>query len=395
MRWKNSPLQRLLFLGRKTDMEKAKVYFTDFHTVAFGDGLPAKLKKLIKKAGIQDLDMEGKFVAIKMHFGEMGNISYLRPNYAKAVADVVKEFGGKPFLTDCNTLYPGSRKNALEHLYCAWENGFTPMTVGCPIMIGDGLKGTDDVDVPVRGGEYIKEAKIGRAIMDADIFISLTHFKGHELTGFGGTIKNIGMGCGSRAGKKDQHYNGKSHIDAEACRGCGFCQAQCANNGLVFDKAAKKMHVDTDHCVGCGRCIGACNFDAIEFTNNSAVSELNCRMAEYTKAVVDGRPNFHISLVVDVSPNCDCHGENDVAILPNIGMFTSFDPLALDQACADACLKAAPIPGSQLAHNMESPDFVDHHDHFKNSTPESEWRVCLEHAEKIGVGTRKYDLIEL
>ena len=152
-------------------MEKAKVYFTDFHTVAFGDGLPAKLKKLIKKAGVQDLDIEEKFVAIKMHFGEMGNISYLRPNYAKAVADVVREFGGKPFLTDCNTLYPGSRKNALEHLYCAWENGFTPMTVGCPIMIGDGLKGTDDVDVPVRGGEYIKEAKIGRAIMDADIFI--------------------------------------------------------------------------------------------------------------------------------------------------------------------------------------------------------------------------------
>lgn len=165
-------------------MEPSKVYFTDFHTVAFGDGLPTKLKKLIKKAGIEKLDMDGKFVAIKMHFGELGNISYLRPNYAKAVADVVKEFGGKPFLTDCNTMYPGSRKNALEHLECAWENGFTPLTVGCPILIGDGLKGTDDVDVPVAGGEYVKEAKIGRAIMDADVFISLTHFKGHEMTGF-------------------------------------------------------------------------------------------------------------------------------------------------------------------------------------------------------------------
>ena len=183
-------------------MEPSKVYFTDFHTIAFGDGLPTKLKKLIKKAGIEKLDMDGKFVAIKMHFGELGNISYLRPNYAKAVADVVKELGGKPFLTDCNTMYPGSRKNALEHLECAWENGFTPLTVGCPILIGDGLKGTDDVDVPVEGGEYVKEAKIGRAIMDADVFISLTHFKGHEMTGFGGTIKNIGMGCGSRAGKK-------------------------------------------------------------------------------------------------------------------------------------------------------------------------------------------------
>ena len=138
--------------------EKAKVYFTDFHTIAFGDGLPAKLKKLIRKAGIGSIDMDGKFVAIKMHFGELGNISYLRPNYAKAVVDVIKELGGKPFLTDCNTMYPGSRKNALEHLECAWENGFTPLTVGCPIIIGDGLKGTDDIAVPVAGGEYIKEA---------------------------------------------------------------------------------------------------------------------------------------------------------------------------------------------------------------------------------------------
>mgnify|MGYP000968056305 FL=1 len=193
-------------------MERSKVYFTDFHTIAFGDSLPTKLKKLIKKAGISELDMDGKFVAIKMHFGELGNISYLRPNYAKAVADVVKEFGGKPFLTDCNTMYPGSRKNALEHLECAWENGFTPLSVGCPVIIGDGLKGTDDIEVPVKGGEYVKAAKIGRAVMDADIFISLTHFKGHEATGFGGTVKNIGMGCGSRAGKMEQHKSGKPAI---------------------------------------------------------------------------------------------------------------------------------------------------------------------------------------
>ena len=164
----------------------SKVYFTDFRTAAFGDGLPAKLKKLMKKADIGSIDMEGKFVAIKMHFGELGNISFLRPNYARAVADLVREMGGKPFLTDCNTMYPGSRKNALEHLECAWQNGFTPLTVGCPVIIGDGLKGTDDIGVPVVGGEYVTEAKIGRAVMDADIFISLTHFKGHEMTGFGG-----------------------------------------------------------------------------------------------------------------------------------------------------------------------------------------------------------------
>ncbi len=376
-------------------MEKAKVYFTDFHTEAFGDGLPTKLKKLMKKAGIQELDLEGKFVAIKMHFGELGNISYLRPNYARAVVDVVKELGGKPFLTDCNTMYPGSRKNALEHLECAWQNGFTPLTVGCPILIGDGLKGTDDVEVPVEGGEYVEKAKIGRAIMDADVFISLTHFKGHEMAGFGGAIKNIGMGCGSRAGKKEQHASGKPRIAVDACRGCRRCQKECANGGLVFDEQTRKMRVDDAHCVGCGRCLGACNFDAIYFTNDNAQAALNCRMAEYTKAVVDGRPQFHISLIVDVSPNCDCHGENDVPILPNIGMFVSTDPLALDQACVDACLAAQPMPGSQLAKHLADPAFHDHHDHFINSTPESEWRSCLEHAEKIGLGTREYELIEM
>lgn len=374
-------------------MEKAKVYFTDFRTKAFGDGLPVKLKKLIKKAGIGQIDMEGKFVAVKLHFGELGNISYLRPNYAKAVADVVKELGGKPFLTDCNTMYPGKRKNALEHLECAWENGFTPLTVGCPILIGDGLKGTDDISVPLKGCEYVKEAKIGRAVMDADVFISLTHFKGHEMTGFGGVIKNIGMGCGSRAGKTEQHSSGKAKIDEALCRGCLACQKECANDALWFDAEAKKMRGNPENCVGCGRCLGACNFDAISFDIDAAVELLNRRMAEYTKAVVDGRPCFHISLVVDVSPNCDCHGENDVPILPNLGMFASFDPLALDQACADACLKAEPLPGSQLSDNMAKADFVDHHDHFTNSGPESEWRTCLSHAEKIGLGTRAYELI--
>ncbi len=375
-------------------METAKVYYSDFRTVAFGDGLPTKLKKLIKKAGIDQIDMEGKFVAIKLHFGELGNISYLRPNYARAVVDLVKELGGKPFLTDCNTMYPGSRKNALEHLECAWMNGFTPLTVGCPILIGDGLKGTDDVCVPVVGGEYVKEAKIGRAVMDADVFISLTHFKGHEMTGFGGAIKNIGMGCGSRAGKTEQHSNGQPSVSEKRCRGCRLCEKQCANGGLVFNETTRKMTI-SGSCVGCGRCIGACNFDAIYFGEDNAVEVLNCRMAEYTKAVIDGRPNFHISLIVDVSPNCDCHGENDAPILPNLGMFASFDPLALDQACADACLAATPLPHSMLADNMDHECFHDHHDHFVNAHPESEWKTCLAHAEKIGLGTREYELIKV
>ena len=153
-------------------MEASTVYYTDFRCPV-GTSLTEKLRRLCIAAGIKSIDMDGKFVAIKMHFGELGNLAFLRPNYAKVVADLCREQGGQPFLTDCNTLYPGSRKNALEHLSCAQENGFWPMTTGCQIIIGDGLRGTDELEVPVPNGEYCKTAKIGRAIMDADIFIRI------------------------------------------------------------------------------------------------------------------------------------------------------------------------------------------------------------------------------
>lgn len=373
--------------------EVSKVYFTDFRALP-GTNLQKKLEKLMKKAGIENINFENKFVAIKIHFGEPGNLAYLRPNYAKTVADVVKELGGKPFLTDCNTLYVGQRKNALDHLEAAYENGFSPFSTGCHVIIADGLKGTDDVEVPVEGGEYVKNAKIGRAIMDADVFISLNHFKGHEAAGFGGALKNIGMGCGSRAGKMEQHRSGKPSVDLEKCKKCHLCAKNCAHGAITFDNNGK-ANIDHNKCVGCGRCLGACNFDAIYNNNTHANELLNKKMAEYTKAVLDGRPSFHINLVLDISPYCDCHAENDLPILPDIGMFANFDPVALDQACADACNAQKPIQGSLLDNNMQSKDFEDHHDHFKNTTPQSEWRSCLEHAEKIGVGTRKYEIIKV
>ena len=375
-------------------MSPAKVYFTDLHTREFGDGLPKKLKTLIRAAGIGDIDMDGKFVAIKMHFGEMGNVAHLRPQFAKAVVDVVKSLGGKPFLTDCNTMYPGSRKNALEHLECAWENGFSPMSCGCPIIIGDGLKGTDEALVPVEGGEYIKVAKIGRAVMDADIYISLNHFKGHNFSSLGGAIKNTGMGCGSRAGKKEQHSSGTAQIDPGLCRGCRKCLNNCANGGLKFDEAAGKMTVTPD-CIGCGNCLGACNFDAIGFVNDTANELLSRRIAEYAKAVVTGRPQFHINLLMDISPSCDCHCENDVPILPNIGMLASTDILAIDQASVDLCQQAEPLPGSQLYAAMRQAHFKATDNHFNNLHPDSDWKSCFEQAEKIGLGTRSYELIKV
>ncbi len=198
-------------------MDKAKVYFADFRTT-LTENLQQKLTRLMKAAGMDSIDFDKKFTAIKIHFGEPGNLAFLRPNWAKTVADFVKERGGKPFLTDCNTLYVGGRKNALDHLDSAYLNGFSPFSTGCHVIIADGLKGTDEAYVPVEGGEYVKEAKIGQAIMDADVFISLTHFKGHEASGFGGCLKNIGMGCGSRAGKMEQHNAGKPQAEPEPLR---------------------------------------------------------------------------------------------------------------------------------------------------------------------------------
>lgn len=372
-------------------MEKANVYFTTFKATEH-ENLLQKLHRLMKTAGFEKIDFTDKYAAIKIHFGEYGNLAFLRPNYARVVADYVKELGGKPFLTDCNTLYVGSRKNALDHLETAYINGFSPYQTGCHVIIGDGLKGTDETLVPI-DGEYVKEAKIGHAIMDADVFISLTHFKGHEMAGFGGALKNIGMGCGSRAGKMEQHCDGKPSVNPSACIGCGACDRICAHGAPVIENG--KAQIDHDKCVGCGRCLAVCPKDAIAADFEDSVAVLNYRMAEYSLAVCKDRPCFHVSLICDVSPNCDCHAENDIPIIPNVGMLASFDPVALDQACADACLKQEPLPGGQLARRMAEPGFVDHHDHFINSAEGTEWDSCLAHAEKLGVGSREYEIIEM
>ena len=376
--------------------EKAKVYFTDFRARP-GFNLLQKLEKLIKTAGIENIDFNNKYVAIKIHFGEPGNLAYLRPNYAKAVADVVKELGGKPFLTDCNTLYVGGRKNALDHIDAAYLNGFTPMSTGCNVIIADGLKGNTEILVPVNG-EYVKEAKIGAEVMNADIVISLNHFKGHECTGFGGAIKNIGMGCGTRAGKMEMHSSGKPRVIDSKCKKCKQCIKICAHSAISYDENGIAK-IDHNKCVGCGRCIGICNFDAVRSPNDEAGDILNKKMAEYALAVVKDRPQFHISLICDVSPNCDCHAENDAPIVPNIGMLASFDMVALDRACADLVNKQAIVENSNLGENIKKYDksMMDKlmGDRFMMNHPDTNWESQITHGEKIGLGTSEYELIKM
>ena len=367
-------------------MEASKVYYTSFKTSG-SENLLQKLRRLCITAGMKNIDFEDKYTAIKIHFGELGNLAFLRPNYAKVVVDLVKECGGKAFLTDCNTLYVGRRKNALDHLDAAYENGYNPFTTGCHMIIADGLKGTDEALVPI-DGEYVKEAKIGRAIMDADIIISLTHFKGHEATGFGGALKNLGMGSGSRAGKMEMHNAGKPFVHTDKCIGCGACQRNCAHGAITV--LERKASIDTNKCVGCGRCIGACPVDAVDSMCDEANDILNRKIAEYTLAVLKDRPNFHVSLVVDVSPNCDCHSENDAPIVPNVGMFASFDPVALDMACVDAVNRQPVLAGSFLSEQEHHS-----HDHFINTHPDTNWETCIDHAVKLGLGNKEYNLITI
>lgn len=373
-------------------MAHSDVYFTTFKATG-QENLLKKLHRLMKTAGFESIDFTDKYAAIKIHFGEYGNLAFLRPNYAKVVADYVKELGGKPFLTDCNTLYVGSRKNALDHLDTAYLNGFSPLQTGCHVIIADGLKGTDETLVPI-DLEYVKEAKIGHAIMDADVVISLSHFKGHESAGFGGALKNLGMGSGSRAGKMEQHCDGKPFVETELCVGCGSCQRICAHGAPIIKD--RKAQIDQNKCVGCGRCLAVCPKNAIQPVFQDSNKLLNYKMAEYAYAVCKDRPCFHVTLICDVSPCCDCHAENDIPIIPDVGMLASFDPVALDQACVDLCNQQPVVPGSQLAEHLDSFGHEDHdHEHFHMNHPDSEWKTCLAHAEKIGMGSREYKLIRI
>ena len=369
-------------------MEKSKVFFTTMRTVG-EENICDKLVRLCKTAGIENIDFNGKFTAIKLHFGEEGNLAFLRPDYARAIVSLVKQLGGKPFVTDCSTLYVGARKNALDHLDIAYQHGYNPFQLGCQTIIADGLKGDDDVLVPI-DGEYVKNAKIGRAVMDADVFISLSHFKGHEGTGFGGALKNIGMGCGSTRGKAEMHETEKPAVHADECVGCGVCAENCAHGAITVDGRAV---VDYDKCKGCGRCIGVCPTKAMRPGEEDGCEILARKVTEYAWAVCKDRPCFHISLLIDVSPFCDCYGNNDAPVIPDVGMFASFDPVALDKACADAANKqhafADSFLGEKLGWNKKGVML----DHFHTMHPDTKWEAGIEQGEKIGLGTGDYELI--
>ncbi|MFZ5988977.1 MAG: DUF362 domain-containing protein [Bacillota bacterium] len=375
-------------------MEKSKVYYMDLKTRP-DLNLLKKLEKLVKMAGIENIDFKNKFTAIKIHFGEPGNLAYIRPNYVRKMVEIIKGLGGMVFLTDANTLYVGRRANAVDHLESAMENGFNPLSVDCNVIIADGLKGTNYKEIQINC-KHCKTAKIGSAIADADIIISMNHFKGHEMTGFGGALKNLGMGSGSRGGKLEMHSSSKPQIEQTRCTSCGQCIKNCSQSAITLDNN-KKAQIDYDKCIGCGQCIAMCIFGAAEAKWDESVDIINEKVAEYTYAVVKDKPCFHINFMMNISPNCDCWANNDAAIVPDIGIAASFDPVALDKACIDMVNSAPVLKGSVLdgVKTGTCGCSEDSFDKFKHIHPNTNWMSGLKHAESLKLGTMEYEIVHI
>lgn len=367
---------------------KSTVYFSDMragHKENFFD----KITKLLGCCELGKVINEGDLTAVKLHFGEKGNHTFIRPIFIRRIVDEIKKAGGKPFLTDSSTLYPGERKEAVSALQCAVENGFAFAVVNAPLIMGDGLKGQNAVSVPV-GGELLKRVSIGAEIVEADALVTVSHFKCHELTGFGGALKNLGMGCASRAGKMQQHSTVAPVVATKVCNGCRACLKACAHSAIAM--IAGKAKIDPEACVGCSRCITACPQKAINIQWNESSSLVMKKMAEYAAGAVAGKQGktVFINFITQVSPACDCYGHADAPIVNDIGICASTDPVAIDQACADLVNGARGNLNTALANGHEPGG-----DKFRGVYPEIDWEVQLEHGQKMGIGSREYELVRI
>ena len=364
------------------------VHFADMRA-GHRENLFAKLLRLLEAAGVAATVGRGDLTAIKVHFGEKGGHAYIRPTFIRSIVGQVKTLGGRPFLTDSCTLYPGERKEAVSALACAVENGFAFAVVGAPLIMCDGLRGHSARRVEI-GGELLPSVDIAEAILEADALIAVSHFKCHELTGFGGALKNLGMGCSSREGKLVQHSTVAPQVAEKYCTACAECLKACVHGAIAFIEG--RARIDPETCAGCGRCISICEEKAIRIQWNEEAPLVMKKMAEYAKGALHGKEGkaLFVNFVTQVSPACDCYGHSDAPIVPDLGILASTDPVALDQACADLVNGARGLPGTALQSGGEAGG-----DKFRGVHPEIDWEITLEHAEKLGLGSRRYQLIRL
>ncbi len=367
---------------------KSKVYLIDLRA-SFKENLLQKIGRLVETAGISTKIKAKDLVAVKIHFGESGNTAFIRPVFIKKIIETVSALGGVPFLTDSNTLYAGTRSDSPHHIITSIENGFAFSVVKAPVIIADGLRGKSETPVIINQKQF-DTVYIGSEIVNADSLISVAHFKGHELTGFGGTIKNLGMGCASRKGKLAQHSRLSPKVVKRKCIGCGECVSHCSQGALSVKD--NKAVLDSDRCIGCGECILICAQSAIQIQWNQDIPAFMKNMVEYTMGVLKGKKNksFFINFITDVSPACDCIAHNDSPVVRNIGILASMDPVAIDQASVDLVNNEEALAGSCIKTNIKSGE-----DKFRGIYPKVDWAFQLEYAEKIGLGSRNYDLIKI
>ena len=357
-------------------MEKSKVYYCDLYSDSQSKNLPNSVKRLFERAGFKDLINDNDQVAIKLHFGEKGNTTYISPVAVRQIVDKIKEYGGKPFLTDTNTLYSGSRTNSIDHITTAIENGFAYAVVNAPIIIADGLYSRNSVDVKI-DKKHFDIVKIGGEIHNSSAMIVMSHFKGHEMAGFGGALKNLAMGCASAPGKQMQHSDAKPGVDEDTCIGCSKCAKSCPVGAINMEN--KKAKINHEVCYGCGECPTVCPTRAVTIQWETDANIFVEKMAEYAYGAVANKKNKigFITFVMNVTPLCDCVPWSGRPIAHDIGILASKDPVALDKACYDL-----------VCEEMK-------HDVFKHAHPNVNGIRVIEYANEMGMGNMDYELIKL
>jgi hypothetical protein len=355
---------------------KSKVYFTKVGNSDTPKIIIEKFSRLLKESGCLDFIRKDDLAVVKLHFGEGGNKGYVRPEYVRVACEAVLKSGGRPVLSDTNTLYCGRRMNSKDHLALAKEHGFTKESTLGEVVIPDEREPGNVARVALNG-KFIKTAKIVKLFRDADAIVDIAHFKGHMMTGFGGVLKNIGMGCATREGKLAQHSDVSPMVHIENCTGCGACVKVCPVNAVTLKD--KLSRIDAKLCIGCASCIAACKFYAIDVDWEPGGSTIQEKMIEYAKAVLIDKlqKSVFINFAVKITKECDCLAKDDPRIAPDAGIFVSRDAVSCDKAALDTV----------IAESKK--------DIFKESHPRRDGSKQLEYAAAIGLGNLDYELIKL
>ena len=355
---------------------RSKVWFVPVDNHPSKEVVAQKTLRLYQVANVDRIMEAGDLVAMKMHFGEKGNTGYIKPDYLHPLIKALKDCKVKPYLTDANTLYRGERAYSVDHLMQAYSHGFGPEAMGVPVIIADGIRSKNYAEVPIEG-RHFQSVKIANDILDCDTLLVLSHPTGHGSTGLGAAIKNLGMGCASRSGKQNQHSDVKPRVTPATCQACGLCMQRCPVEAISWVDG--KAYIDHATCYGCAECIAACRFGAIAVNWEGTSQALQEKMAEYAWGVVKDKQDkvACLSFLIHVTKDCDCVGRPQNPIIKDVGILASFDPVAIDQATVDLLAEAA---RKDLFHNM---------------WPENDYNLQLAHAERLGMGTRQYELIEI